>query len=107
MRIAMLAGLVLIAAPALAGQSLASKIDRVKDGTVRLSFAAREGVCGNGRNNISTHSGNRGEWEHDCESGPIRVVIERTAGRSTDLRTYVGGQWRGQATVDLGTVEPK
>lgn len=108
MRIALLAGLALIAAPALAGQSLASKIDRVKDGTVRLSFAAREGVCGNGRNNISTHSGgSRGEWEHDCESGPVRVVIERAGGRSTDLRTYVGGQWRGQATVDLGTVEPK
>lgn len=108
MRIALLAGLALIAAPMLEGQSLASKIDRVKDGTVRLSFPAREGVCGNGRGNISTYSkGSRGEWEHDCESGPVRVVIERTGGRSTDLRTYVGGQWRGEATVDLGTVEPK
>ncbi len=106
MRIAMLAGLALIAAPALVGQSLASKIDRVKDGTVRLSFAAREGVCGNGRS-ISTHSGNRGEWEHDCESGPVRVVVDRSGGRSTGLRSYVGGQWRGTATEDLGVVDAK
>ncbi|MDX2121616.1 MAG: HEAT repeat domain-containing protein [Gemmatimonadota bacterium] len=108
MRIALLAGLALIAAPMLEGQSLASRIDRVKDGTVRLSFPAREGVCGNGRGNISTYSkGSRGEWEHDCESGPVRVVIDRAGGRSTALRAYVGGQWRGTATQDLGAVDAK
>src|SRR5690606_41074051 len=67
-------------------------------------------VCSSdlGRGNISTYSkGSRGEWEHDCESGPVRVVIDRSGGRSTALRAYVGGQWRGTATQDLGVVDAK
>lgn len=85
-------------------QSLAQRIDRVKDGTIRLSYAARPGVCGNGRN-ISTHDGDRhDEWQSSCEEGPVRLVVERREGRITDLRAYVGGRWRGTADADLGQV---
>lgn len=108
MRPASLSGvslIALLAVPAVArAQTLAQRIDRVKDGTVRLSYAARPGVCGNGRN-ISTHDGGRrDEWQSDCEEGPVRLVVERREGRITDLRAYVGGHWRGSADADLGQV---
>jgi len=92
-------------APGLAGQTLDSRIGGVRDGTVRFAFAARAGVCGDGEHNITYRSGRgRGEWEGSCTDGPVRVVVERTAGRTTAIRSYVGGRWRREATVDLGTV---
>lgn len=85
-------------------QSLAQRVDRVADGTVRLSFAARPGVCGNGRSISTGQGGRHDEWQSDCEAGPVRLVIERQRGRTTDLRAYVGGRWRGTADADLGQV---
>ncbi len=86
-----------------AAQSLGQRVDRVSNGTVRMSFAARPGVCGNGRN-ISSNHGPHEEWQWQCEGGPVRLVVERKNGRTTDLRAYVGGQWRGSADADLGEV---
>jgi hypothetical protein len=115
--VAVLAALALaaVAAPA---QSVASRVARVSNGTVRMSFAARPGLCGSG--NSIMHSGGRGrttwgndwnssrdvEWESDCSLGPARVVLDRRNGEITDLRFYVGGRWRPAASdvVDLGTV---
>ena len=97
--------LLLVCAPAVAGaQSIAGRVAGVRDGHVHMSFAARPGVCGNGRN-ISMTSGSS-EWESDCEPGPVRVSIERRGGATVRIRTYVGGRWRpGVASVtDLGTV---
>lgn len=104
MRAMLLLGLALGLVPGLAAQSLASRIEGVKEGTVRMSFAAREGVCGDGEHSITYGSGRRGEWVGSCAHGPVRVVVERDGGRTTDIRTYVGGAWRGNATADLGTV---
>lgn len=105
MRTMMLLALAAGGALPLAGQGLGAAVTQVREGTVRLSFAARAGVCGNGRNNISLRDGgNRGEWASDCEAGPVRLVVERHGGKTTDVRSYVGGQWRGQPTRDLGTV---
>jgi hypothetical protein len=116
-------GVMLALAP-LPAQSIARRVAQVKDGTVRMSFASRSDVCGNGSGNIST-SGNRNsgrtsngsvtystsrhnEWEDDCESGPIRVAIDIADGRPIALRTYVGGRWRtGTDITDLGTVPVK
>lgn len=100
----------MIAVPA-QGQSIASRVGRVRNGTVRMSFASRPDVCGNGRGNISTHgnnitiSGHRDEWEDECEPGPVRVAMDLADGHVIAVRTYVGGRWRaaGDAT-DLGTV---
>jgi HEAT repeats len=101
MMLAMAVGFV----PGLVGQTLDSRIKGVGDGTVRFAFAAREGVCGDGEHNISFHSGrDRGEWEGGCSDGPVRVVVERTGGRTTAVRSYVGGRWRREATLDLGLV---
>lgn len=99
------------------GQSIASRIARVTNGTIRMSFAPRPGLCGNGN---SIRTGNRGstnwgnnwntsrdvEWDVDCDTGPARVVLDRRNGELTDLRFYVGGRWRpaGSDVVDLGNV---
>jgi hypothetical protein len=99
-------------------QSIASRVARVSNGKVRMTFAAKPGICGNG--NSITHSNGRGrtmwgenwnnspdvEWETDCSRGPARVVLDRRSGELADLRFYVGGRWRPAASgvVDLGTV---
>lgn len=105
MRTMLLLALAVGLAPRLAGQTLDSRLGGVRDGTVRFAFAARAGVCGDGENIFTSYSGRgRGEWEGSCANGPVRVVVERTAGRTTAIRSYVGGRWRREATVDLGTV---
>ena len=120
-----LAGTTLVVFAALAGvaeiapaQTIATRVARVSNGTVRMSFAARPGICGSG--NSIRHNNGRGrttwgdnwntsrdvEWESDCSLGPARVVLDRRDGELADLRFYVGGRWRpaGSNVVDLGTV---
>jgi hypothetical protein len=108
----------LAAATIAPAQSIASKVARVSNGSIRMSFTAKPGICGSG--NSIWHSGGRGrttwgndrdgsrdvEYEIDCSSGPGRVVLDRRDGEITDLRFYVGGRWRpaGADVVDLGMV---
>jgi hypothetical protein len=98
-------------------QSIASRVARVSNGSVRMSFTAKPGICGSGN---SWHESGRGrttwgddrsrsrdvEYDIDCSSGPGRIVIDRRDGAITDLRFYVGGRWRapGANVVDLGMV---
>ncbi len=112
-----LAALACVAHGAMA-QSIASKVARVTNGTVRMTFAAKPGICGSG-NSIRSSSG-RGrttwgdnwnsspdvEWANDCNLGPARVVLDRHGGELTDLRFYIGGRWRPAASdvVDIGNV---
>ena len=116
----------LVAGPA-AAQRLGARVAAAPDGIVRLSFAARPGVCGDGHNVIALECAggkcgwgrggrtitvdrgfDRDEVEYDCEPGPVRVSLTVRTGRVQSLRTYVGGRWvapRGDAAVtDLGTV---
>ncbi len=90
----------------LAAQSLADRVRGAPDGTVRLSFAAREGVCGRGPYSTIASGNPSDEWESDCAQGPVRVSLRVRGGRVTGSETYVGGRWRaGRAGVtDLGTV---
>jgi HEAT repeats len=98
-------------------QSIASRVARVSNGTVRMSFAVKPGICGSG--NSIRHMNSRGsvnwgdnyvsrdvEWDNECSVGPARLVLERENGELADLRFYVGGRWRPAApgVVDLGTV---
>ncbi len=107
--------LALLCAPlsvsSLGAQSLDARVAAVRNGTVRLQFAADSGVCGNGRGNISVRSssetaraGRAYEWEDECEPGPVRLALDLRDGRVTALRSYVGGRWRGDADLDLGDV---
>ena len=118
---------VLLAGPA-AAQRLGTRIAAAADGSVRLSFAARPGVCGDGHTVIALECTGgkcgRGRWgrtitldrgfdddevEYDCEPGPVRVSLKVRGGRVQSLRTYVGGHWvtRDAAVTDLGTTSAR
>ena len=112
--------LALVALALVQQQPLQRRIAAAPDGSVRFSFAAKPGVYGNGRNMISwdcdrgnCHNrqvdnysdGDRDDWNMPCDSGPVRVALTKRSGRLTDLRVYVGGDWRPSTTAtDLGTV---
>ncbi|HXV85130.1 MAG TPA: HEAT repeat domain-containing protein [Gemmatimonadales bacterium] len=91
--------------PALA-QALPDRITAGGDGRVRMSFPAKPGVCGNGKN-ISTSRTSR-DWESWCEAGPVRVVLTVQQRQVVEVDTYVGGRWRAGGTEvrDLGEVSP-
>ncbi len=88
-------------------QTLEQRVAAVGTGTVRLSYPAKEGVCGNGQSgNISYRrdSQRASEWENECEPGPVRLALDVQNRRVTRVRAYVGGRWRGEADRDLGDV---
>ena len=113
-----------LAGPAVA-QGLPARITAAPDGTVRMSFAARPVVCGNGRNVIALDcSGGRcgrnrimfdgwhegDEVAYDCVPGPVRVSLTVRQGAVQALRSYVGGRWvtpPGASVTDLGTVSSR
>jgi len=101
------------AIPGLAcAQGLASRVDAAPDGRVQFSFAARAGVCGNGRSWIQTGPNNYSgtfygdSWRNEpCVPGPVRVVIDRADKLPLSVQTYVGppdSTLRG--VTDLGHV---
>jgi len=108
----------LVGAGVAPAQSIASKVARVSNGSVRMSFTAKPGMCGSGNSIWHDAGGGRTTWgnnrnrardveyEEDCSRGPGRIVIDRRDGEITDLRFYVGGRWRpaGADVVDLGMV---
>lgn len=80
-----------------AAQSVERLIAGAGDGTVQFHFAAREGVCGNGRDffraseagGYSTYS-NGMNGEDVCARGPIRAVIVRSGKEIVKIETYAG-----------------
>jgi hypothetical protein len=89
-----------------AAQSLLQRIEAVPDGTVRLSFAVRPGVCSDGdRVEISRGTA---EWAPDrsCSSGPGLAALDLRDHRIVALRVHFGGRWRALPGVvaDLGRV---
>jgi HEAT repeats len=105
-------GLVLCVATAAAQGTIAARVAAAPDGEVRIAFAARPGICGEG-DCISTHHGRMRfstdvEWDVECDDGPVRVVLNVRDHVPLALHTYVGGHWRppasGATVTDLGTV---
>jgi hypothetical protein len=110
--------------PRAEAQGLARRLAGVKNGTVRMTFASRDDICGyndgittNARENARTRgnwnwSGNRSEdviYDNECSEGPARVVVHLQDGDVTKVKAYVGGRWRpaGSDVTDLGTVSVK
>jgi hypothetical protein len=103
-----------VAACASAQGTIERRVSTIKDGTVRMMYRAKAGVCGSGQNMSfnwsdrgSSRNGKRAsEWESECEPGPVRVAIDVAQGQVIALRYYVGGRWRSTPpdVIDLGTV---
>jgi hypothetical protein len=108
MRVFWCTGLLIALLPVpLRGQSLAEQVRRAPDGTVRLSFAAREGVCSSGPHSITIMDADDDtEWEGTCERGPVLVSMQVRGGRVAESETHVGGRWRSATgtVTDLGLV---
>lgn len=97
-----------------AAQSLAARVDAAAPGHVQFSFAARPGVCGNGRSYIQTAPGSyTGSFSasinetlrmEPCEPGPVRVILDRANREIIAVRTYVGSATALPPNTDLGRV---
>ncbi|HEX5047480.1 MAG TPA: HEAT repeat domain-containing protein [Gammaproteobacteria bacterium] len=95
---------VLLAARAVLGETLAERVAAAPDGIVRMSFPAREGVCGNGGGSWTSRDGQDRAWS--CDGGPARVQLEKNGARIVRLEPHVGGSWRPRDGVtDLGDVD--
>jgi hypothetical protein len=107
----------MIPAGAEAQSALATKVGASPDGEVRVAFAAREGICGDGetfirdwvRDNYVTMrnwSGNDRSWRNrPCDEGPVRVALAVRDGRVRSAKVFVGGNWPEKpSATDLGQV---
>ena len=107
-----LAGVLSITGPSLCAQSLERRIAAAGDGFVQFHFAARDGICGNGRNWLRTdEDGWYGSFNSEtmrgegCATGPVRVVITRAGRDVVKIDTYAGPLFNDpSAGQDLGAV---
>lgn len=113
--------LLLLVAGSATAQTLEQRVSRAPDGVVRFSYAARPGVYGNGRNVISWNCRNgscsnqvdnyrdvdHDDWRTACDSGPVRIALTKRGSAITELRAYVGGEWRSTNATDLGMVSTR
>jgi len=107
-------GSLLVLSSAAEAQSLASRVNAVRDGKVRMTFASRDDICGfNG--GMSRGKDNHMNWSNDkrsedvdydveCSEGPARIVVEKSGGSISKIKAYVGGRWRPARVTDLGVV---
>lgn len=93
------------------GQDLSGRVATAPDGWVRMTYEAREGVCGNGR--WISFDNDQVRVDHEgrrivCEEGPVRVELEVRRGEVVDLDAMVAGEWeaRNGIVTDLGVVDP-
>ncbi|MES2123333.1 MAG: HEAT repeat domain-containing protein [Gemmatimonadota bacterium] len=101
----------LATAQCLGAQSLDRRIAAAPDGPVQFHFAAREGVCGNGKGFLrADESGyytsfSDGSGRDLCAAGPVRVVAVRVGKEIVKLETFAGPLTSGPDDgADLGVV---
>lgn len=94
-------------------QPLAARVDGAPAGHVQFQFAARAGVCGNGRTYIQTAPGNLtgsfstyGETARTepCAPGPVRVLLDRADRQIIAVQAFVGPVPSSPGVTDLGAV---
>lgn len=108
------AAIVLSAGPRLSAQSLADRVAAAAEPRVQFTFAARDGVCGNGRSFIQV-SGSQwyGSWsdtdrQDACTAGPVRVLLDRAGREVVSLATFAGPvPERAAGVADLGRVRTR
>ncbi len=109
----------MIPAGAEAQSALATRVSASPDGEVRVAFAAREGLCGDGETFIRDRNrdnyfmtrnwnGNDRGWRNrPCEEGPVRVALAVRGGQVRSAKVFVGGNWPDKASAtNLGQVSP-
>jgi hypothetical protein len=98
--------------------AVGARVNALQTGTIRMVYAPRPGVCGDGMSWYRMRAGSTSyisgtfynsnggrDVEVTCNPGPVRVVVVRENGETRQIRTYVGGRWRADTGVtDLGTV---
>ena len=105
---------IVVAAPA-GAQQLADRVASGADGAVQFSFSSRPGVCGNGRSFVSigsntyvgSYSITNGVVRESCDTGLVRVVVNRAGSTITSVETYVGAPTADSpapVTRDIGRV---
>lgn len=83
-------------------QSLAERV-AAAPGDVRMTYTAREGVCGHRNGWIQTDEDD--DWRPDCEPGPVRLMLDKDGRRIVAVRARIGGNWQPRDDVtDLGEV---
>lgn len=116
-------GLAASSTVASAQQTLDRRVASAPDGAVRFTYAARAGVCGDGRSFIADDApGSYGmrtwvfhgtvsttdrspDWRSTCLPGPAWVFVSKTGARITRLDVFVGPEFRVTAQgTDLGRV---
>lgn len=103
-----------IAVAPLGAQSIAERVGAARDGEVRLSYASRKGVCGDGKDVVAlgralyVHGSieSYGRWSGAaCEPGPVRVTLTVRDRAVTAARVRVGAApVAAVASTDLGVV---
>lgn len=114
---ATLGAALLVLGPEISGaQGLADRVASASSPRVQFSYAARDGVCGNGRTfirvNDNTWYGSGGwsdsERRDACDAGPVRVVLDRAGREVVSITAFVGPVPEGQAGItDLGRVRAR
>jgi len=104
--------------PAPQGNDLSRRIANAPDGLVKMTYASREGICGDGRSFIAdaTHAQGYEVWFTEgmsfsgvmgndlrsrCTPGPVRLLLVVRDRRVVDVQPFVGPA--SQATERLGT----
>lgn len=91
-------------------QTLARRVESASSPNVQFHFAARSGVCGDGRTYIRTDTdswyGSINDYTRSqpCESGPVRVVIVRSDSEPIRIETFGGTLRTDSSAADLGRV---
>jgi hypothetical protein len=104
-----------LGASAAGAQSLAQRVAAAGPGEVRMTYATRAGVCGDGGKTVAVGDvftmypsmESYGHWTSTrCKPGVARVSLQKGANGVESVRTRVGGSWDTSTdrVVDLGTV---
>ncbi|HKY97092.1 MAG TPA: HEAT repeat domain-containing protein [Gemmatimonadaceae bacterium] len=125
-RSSIVAGALVVTACLLPGQSraqsIASRVNAVRDGKVRMTYASRPDLCGwgngisnnydeqrnTGRNWSSSDRNEDVSYDDSCSRGPVRLVITKSGGQIDDIRASIGGRWRANSSAtDIGAVSAR
>ena len=89
-------------------EDLASRVEAAPNGSVRFSYAVRDGVCGDGHRISIGFDEDGPDEDWYCHPGPIWVEIEKVGARVLELDWWVGRTRSSQQAprTDLGEVGP-